>query len=67
MSYLPLGPEGQGRPKQRNGVMHKRRRPADEIPDLPFRQVVIKAKLAGTLGRGSRWHHLDPTDEKAWR
>jgi len=47
--------------------VHKRRRPADEIPDLPFRQVVIKAKLAGTLGRGSRWHHLDPTDEKAWR
>jgi hypothetical protein len=66
MSHVPkhLEPEATHQPPKK--APSKPRRLPERMPDLALRQVVIKAKREGTLGRGSRWQHLDPADEKAW-
>jgi hypothetical protein len=52
--------------KSRKRIVLKGRRSPDQTADLALRQVVINAKRAGTLGEGSRWRYLDPTDDDAW-
>ena len=66
MSHVPtehFEPERMPRQSRKRIALKGRRSSA---ADLALRQVVINAKRAGTLGEGSRWLYLDPTDDDAW-
>jgi hypothetical protein len=66
MSHVPterLEPERMPRESSKRIALKGRQSPT---ADLALRQVVINAKRAGTLGEGSRWRYLDPTDDDAW-
>ena len=63
-----LGSSPGARPpaRPRRNVLSKRARGAEEKLDAKVRAVVLRAKQAGTLGAGSPWRSLDPTNDEAW-
>jgi hypothetical protein len=54
-----------GRRRKRT-VLSRRARGAEERLDAKVRVIVLRAKRAGTLGSGSPWRSLDPTNDEAW-
>ena len=53
-------------PRRKRNVLSKRARGAEERLDAEVRVIVLRAKRAGTLGSGSPWRSLDPTNDEVW-